>query len=177
MTKAALTVQEKKKKRKKRKKRGHVNDSERVHTGILRMLEKWAVRGQCLSAQVLVLPGQTKVSEEKSEGLSSRGVCVYVHLLPEREGVAAQNIYKWQAKHTKMIPSWDIGARTVMMVWVTCSNGEGVFGVTGHEVALDSVKSHIVSTTGCQGGGEGRGVSWQTSHLGPRLAWSLTGQR
>lgn len=154
-----------------------MNDSERVHTGILRMLEKWAVRSQCLSAQVLVLPGQTKVSEEKSEGLSSRGVCVYVHLLPEREGVAAQNIYKWQAKHTKMIPSWDIGARTVMMVWVTCSNGEGVFGVTGHEVALDSVKSHIVSTTGCQGGGEGRGVSWQTSHLGPRLAWSLTGQR
>lgn len=120
---------------------------------------------------------QKRVKKNLKGSVAEVCVCVYVHLLPEREGVAAQNIYKWQAKHTKMIPSWDIGARTVMMVWVTCSNGEGVFGVTGHEVALDSVKSHIVSTTGCQGEGEGRGVSWHTSHLGPHLAWSLTGQR
>lgn len=63
----------------------------------------------------------------KPSGGSVAELGTHVHLWLEALRVASQNIYRQQAEHTEMIPSWDNWCVTVMMVQMTGVNkGEGV---------------------------------------------------
>lgn len=90
-----------KKKKKEKKRKENMNDSERLHTGIL-CRNVLGFRAGVSLQYVLgsARPNKTWVTEEKTQGLSSRSVCMCASVTGGL-GCAAQNIYKEQAKHTK----------------------------------------------------------------------------